>query len=217
MLEREKNWDLEAAKKRLWDLRPRRSVLWWGHKCSTSWSSFHHKEQLLIQQDLIRIQSLYPCLSFSYFPFTSSQFLCHVLYLYVFHFSIYVCSWDISILFKVDIQSLPCTSKSCEERKSYMEGTHAYPAHVASLVSCYYFFLPMDCVIFSRLSIYNPPSPSTMSFWQHWLLYGRVKEYQIYVYYLLNAQTLFLLSLYCLKLFLFPLQILSSIIWGSLI
>ena len=73
----------------------------------------------------------------------------------------YVCSWDILILFKVDIQSLPCTSKSCEERKSYMEGTHAYLAHVASLVSCYYFFLPMDCVIFSRLSIYNP-TPLTL-------------------------------------------------------
>ena len=79
-----------------------------------------------------------------------------------FHFFLkYICSWDISILFKVDIQSLPCTSKSCEERKSYMEGTHAYLAHVASLVSCYYFFLPMDCVIFSRLSIYNP-TPLTL-------------------------------------------------------
>ena len=64
-------------------------------------------------------------------------------------------------MFKVDIQSLPCTSKSCEERKSYVEGTHAYLAHVASLVSCYYFFLPMDSVIFSRLSIYNP-TPLTL-------------------------------------------------------
>ena len=42
-----------------------------------------------------------------------------------------------------------------------MEGTHAYLAHVASLVSCYYFFLPVDCVIFSRLSIYNP-TPLTL-------------------------------------------------------
>ena len=84
------------------------------------------------------------------------------IYMFFFHFFLkYVCSWDISILFKVDIQSLPCTSKSCEERKSYMEGTHAYLAHVASLVSYYHFFLPMDCVIFSRLSIYNP-TPLTL-------------------------------------------------------